>query len=197
MPEYLRSLLLDSPFSEVELLLAGLALAGSIALLATCCRPLSRWREERLLRRFVRRLGARRLSKLQLADGTGGTVTIDHVLLCRDSVCVVSVKRFHGLIFGGPKMDQWTQVIRRVSYKFPNPDDYLHRQVNAIQALLPDTPVHGIHLFTHLAHFPKDQPANVLSTRELRQLPKRPRLKDIPADLRKAWETLQAQLKNA
>jgi len=197
MPEYLRSLLRDSPFSEVELLLAGLALAGLIALLTACCRPLSRWREERLLRRVIRRLGARRLSNLHLPDGTGGEVAIDHVLLCRDSVCVVSVKRFHGLIFGGPNMDQWTQVIRRVSYKFPNPDDYLHRQVNAVQTMLPDTPVRGLHLFTHLASFPKDQPANVLSACELRQLPKRPRLKDIPADLRKAWETLLELLETA
>jgi len=197
MPEYLRSLLRDSPYSDFELLMAGFALAGLVALLMAFRKPLAVWREEHQLRQIVRRLGAARLRNLQLPDGTGGVVTIDYVLLCRDSLCVVGIKRYHGLIFGGPKMDQWTQVIRRVSYKFPNPDGYLQRQINAVQALVPDAPVSGLHLFTHYARFTSDQPANVLSTRELQRLPKRPHMKEIPASLRQAWQTLREQVQNS
>jgi hypothetical protein len=145
---------------------------------------------------MIRRLGARSLRGLQLPDGTGGEVIIDHLLLTRDALLVVGVKRYSGLIFGGPQTDQWTQVINRVSYKFPNPDEYLQRQVNAIHIRAPDAPIAGLHLFAHGAVFPKGKPDNVLSTREIRQLPKRPRPRDIPDALRMSWKQLVDSIGN-
>ena len=194
MPEPLESMLQALTSDPNRLYLAGGLVLGMIVLAVLLRGPLASWRENRQIAKVIRRLGARTLRGLTLADGTGGEVTLDYLLLTRDCLLIVGLKRFSGLIFGGPNMDQWTQVINRVSYKFPNPDGYMERQMNAVRALAPGVQVRGIHLFTHGARFPKDKPANVVTTRELRQLPERPRRKDIPAGLQQAWQALSDRL---
>lgn len=191
MPETINTLLQTTGQDTALLYLVAGALIVLLALPVVCRRHIAHWRENRQIRQLIRRLGVRSKNGLQLPDGTGGEVTLDYLLLTRDCLLVVGIKRFSGLIFGGPKMDQWTQVINRVSYKFPNPDEYLGRQINAVRALVPGIEVKGVHLFTHSARFTRDKPANVLSTRDLKRLPTRPRLKEIPASLRTAWEQLQ------
>jgi Nuclease-related domain len=189
MPKSITTLLQQPGLDPVLLPLAAIPVA--LVLLAFVFRHrITFWRENRQIAKLVRRLGARSKSGLRLADGTGGEVTLDYLVLTRDCLLVVGIKRFSGLIFGSPKMDQWTQVINRVSYKFPNPDEYLLRQINAVRAMIPGVEVRGVHLFAHGAQFSRDKPANVLSTRDLKQLPERPRLKEIPAALRTAWEQL-------
>ena len=151
---------------------------------------LKNWRQEHNIRKVIRRLSVRSMENIQLPDGTGGEVTIAHLLLGRDAILVISVMRFEGLIFGSPHTDQWTQVINRRSYKFDNPDYYLQRQINAIRLIAPDARVSGWHLFCHDAKFPKDKPDNVLQLDDVSSLPKRPRRNDIPKQLRATWKQL-------
>ena len=151
---------------------------------------LKNWRQEHNIGRVIRRLGVRSMKNVHLPDGTGGEVTIAHLLLGRDAILVIGVMRFEGLIFGSPHTDQWTQVLNRRSYKFVNPDHYLQRQINAVRLIAPGARVSGWHLFGHGAKFPKDKPDNVLQPGDARSLPKRPRREDIPKQLRAAWEQL-------
>lgn len=192
MPEFIDKLLRDTGIDELWVYVAAAIAVLGVLLLVSLRERFVVWRENRQIARFIRRLGTRSLGGLHLADGTGGEVVLDFLVLAQDRLLVVGIKRYSGLIFGSPHTDQWTQVINRVSYKFPNPDEYLLRQVNAVRALAPGVRVQGIHLFTKCARFPKDKPANVLSTSELKRLPKRPRHRDIPAALRQAWEQVSA-----
>jgi len=192
MPESFQNLLQSLPLSTEQLYLVLGAIAGVAVLLFAFREPLFNMREERRIKRAVRRLGARALRNIRLPDGMGGEVTIDYLLLASDALLVVGVKRFSGVIFGGPQTDQWTQVINRCSYKFTNPDNYLLRQVEAVRLLVPGITVTGIHLFTHGAKFPKGQPENVLLSREIRQKP--PKLRKVPEAMRKAWEQLMEAL---
>ena len=174
-----------------ELLAAVLATVIVIPVLMLLFRTqLKNWRQERLIKKVIRRLGVRSMKNIHLPDGTGGEVTIEHLLLGRDAIIVVGVMRFEGLIFGSTHIDQWTQVINRRSYKFDNPDHYLQRQINAVRLIAPSARVSGWHLFGHGAKFPKDKPDNVLQPGDVRLLPKRPRRDDIPKQLRAAWEQL-------
>jgi len=152
---------------------------------------LKNWRQERNIRKAIRRLGVRSLENIHLPDGTGGEVTIEHLLLGRDAILVVSVMRFEGLIFGSSHTDQWTQVINRRSYKFDNPDQYLQRQINAVRLIVPGARVSGWHLFGHGAKFPRDKPDRVLLLGDVRSLPKRPRRGDITKQLCSAWKQLE------
>jgi len=151
---------------------------------------LKNWRQEREIRKVIRRLGVRSLKNIHLPDGTGGEVTIEHLLLGRDAIIVVGVMRFDGVIFGSSHTDQWTQVINRCSYRFDNPDQYLQRQINAVRLVAPGARVIGWHLFGHGAEFPRDKPDNVLQPGDARSLPKRPRHSDIPKPLHAAWKQL-------
>ena len=151
---------------------------------------LKNWRQAQNIRKVIRRLGVRSMKNIHLPDGTGGEVTIAHLLLGRDAILVIGVMRFEGLIFGSPHTDQWTQVLNRRSYKFVNPDNYLQRQINAVRLITPGARVSGWHLFGHGAKFPKDKPDNVLQPGDVRSLPKRPQRNDIPNQLRAAWEQL-------
>jgi hypothetical protein len=188
MPESLQTLVLY-PLSGAQYLLILLAaVAGVVVLLVVFRKPLRRWRQERQIARAVKRMGAKRLVNVRLPDGLGGEVAIDNLLLATDALLVVNVKRFEGLIFGGEHTDVWTQVINTRSYRFPNPDDYLLLQVNAVRAVAPKAVVRGVHLFTHDARFPKGKPSSVLLLEELEHRARRPRMKHIPGDLRVAWE---------
>ena len=188
MPESIQNLLPYPLSTEQYLLLLLSVIAGVAVVLAIFRKPLRQWRQERQIARAVKRMGGRVLRKVRLPDGLGGEVLIDNLLLAADAILVVDVKRYEGLIFGGEKTDEWTQVINTRSYRFPNPDAYLQLQVNAVRAVIPKVTVRGIHLFTHDARFPKGKPPGVLLLEELEHNNRRPKMKDIPKELRAAWE---------
>jgi hypothetical protein len=180
--------------NEQHLWLALEVLAVLTVLLLLFRKPLQHWRQERQIRRALKRLGARGLHNIRLPDGLGSEIMIDNLLLATDAILVVDVKRFDGLIFGGSKTDIWTQVINKRSYRFPNPDQQLQLQVAAVRTIVPRVPVRGLHLFTHKSKFPKGKPPSVLQLADIRKQPRRPRLKDIPAELRSAWDELCTSL---
>lgn len=189
--------LLQQLLNNDDLLTAVLVtVIAALVLLFLFRARLKNWRQERMIGRVIRRLGVRSMKDIHLPDGMGGEVTIEHLLLGRDTIHVVGVKRFEGLIFGSPHTDQWTQVIDRRSYKFDNPDNYLQRQVDAVSLVTPGVSVSGWHLFGHSAKFPKDKPENVLQPGDIRSLPRRPRRRDIPKPLHAAWKQLVKYRKN-
>ena len=190
MPDSLQPLLQEL-LNNDDLIAAVLAAVIVVAVLLFLFRArLKNWRQERLIKKVIRRLGVRSMKNIHLPDGTGGVVTIDHLLLGRDAIIVVGLMRFEGLIFGSSHTDQWTQVINRRSYKFDNPDHYLQRQINAVRLIVPSARVSGWHLFGHGANFPKDKPDNVLQPADIKSLPNRPRRGDVPKQLRTAWKQL-------
>jgi hypothetical protein len=181
---------------EQRLLIGLLVLAALLTLSHLLRKPLHYWRETRQITRAAKRMGARVLRGITLPDGVGGEVRIDFLALSTDAILVIGVKRYDGMIFGSTQTDEWTQTLNSRSYKFPNPDRYLARQVAAVRCLVPKTPVRGLHLFTDSASFPWDKPPNVLQSRDLRSSGLRhPRLKDIPGDLRTAWTHIMQSIK--
>ena len=190
MPDSLHPLLQEL-LNNNDLLAAVLVTVIVVPVLLFLFRiRLKNWRQERNIRKAIRRLGVRSMENIHLPDGTGGEVMIEHLLLGRDAILVVGVMRFEGLIFGSPRTDQWTQVINLRSYKFDNPDHYLQRQINAVRLIAPGARVSGWHLFSQSAKFPKDKPDNVLQPGDVRSLPKRPRRRDIPKQLGAVWKQL-------
>ena len=174
--------------NEHTIMVVLAVIVGVGVLLVVLRKPLRHWRQERQIARAVKRMGVRVMGNVRLPDGLGGEVLIEHLLLGTDAILVVNVKRFEGLIFGSEHTDEWTQVINTRSYRFPNPDDYLQLQINAVRAIVPKTAVRGVHLFAHEARFPKGKPASVLLLKELEDRVRRPKMKDVSKDLRVAWE---------
>ncbi len=177
---------------EQRLVIGLLTLAVLVSLAYLCRKPLRDWRERRQITRAVRRIGARFKRDVPLPDGMGGEIRIDYLVLSTDALVVVGVKRYDGMIFGSTKTDEWTQTINSRSYKFPNPDTCLAQQISAVRNIIPKTTVRGLHLFTDSAIFPWDKPPNVLQLKDLRSnRTRRPGMKDIPENLRTAWEQIR------
>jgi hypothetical protein len=172
-----------------------LVLAITLILIYLFRRSFRHWCEECRIIRAARKLGARTLRDVRLPDGMGGEISIDLLALAADAVLVVGIKRYDGFIFGSAQTDEWTQTIRNRSYRFPNPDVYLQRQVGALRILVPGIPVRGIHLFADCAIFPRDKPANVLHVSDLRGV-RRPGLKHISAELQAVWKRLVESLES-
>ena len=169
-------------------LIGPLALAVLVIPVFLFRNALLHWWEGYQITWAVKRLGARMLRDIDLPDGMGGEIRIDFVVLSTDAILVISVKRYDGMIFGGAQTDEWTQTINNHSYKFPNPDLYLLQQVNVVRSIIPKSPIRGMHLFTNNAIFPWDKPYNVWQAKDLRSSSiRRPRLKDIPAELHATW----------
>jgi hypothetical protein len=175
--------------------LAGMIILAIVLILLYLFRDSLRyWREGRRITRAAKRLGARMLRDVHLPDGMGGETSIDFLVLATQAILVIGVKRYDGVIFGSTRTDEWTQVINGRSFKFPNPDSCLLQQIGAVRIAVPKIPVRGLHLFTDNAVFPRDKPSNVLQVKDLRSGIRRPRLKDIPADLHTAWTQLVQSL---
>ena len=102
MPDSLHPLLQEL-LNNNNLLAAVLATVIVVPVLLFLFRAqLKNWRQERIIRKVIRRLGVRSMENIHLPDGMGGEVTIEHLLLGRDAILVVGVMRFEGLIFGSP-----------------------------------------------------------------------------------------------
>ena len=180
----------DQPWLRVLLVLTVL-----LILMYLFRNSLRYWWEGRQITREAKRLGARMLRDVNLPDGMGSEISIDFLVLSTDAIQVIGVKRYDGMIFGGARTDEWTQTISSRSYKFPNPDNYLLQQVGVVRSIVPDTPIRGMHLFTDNAIFPWDKPSNVLQVKDLRSNScRRPKLKDIPVELRAAWTQITIAL---
>lgn len=156
-------------------------------------RSLNNWREGRRIARAAGRLGARMLRNVRLPDGMGEEIGIDFLALAADAILVIGVKRYDGFIFGSAQTDEWTQNLHNHSYKFPNPDVCLQRQVGAVKILVPGIPVRGVHLFADSAVFPRDKPANVLQVSDLCGI-RCPAVQEIPTQLQTAWAGLTHEL---
>lgn len=195
MPDSLQALLQTLALDSIHVWVTVAALAGLFMLSYGSFTPArQRWRENRQIARAIKQLGARVLRNARLPDGLGGEVTIEYLLLTRDAIMVMDLKRYDGLIFGGSQTDDWTQVINTRSYRFANPDDFLKSHIVAVRTLLPKTTVTGRHLFTSNASFPKGKPENVLLVSEVCNQSGRTRYKDIPKELRTAWKALNEAL---
>ena len=169
-------------------MIVPLILAVLLILMLLFRTALRHWWEGCQITWAAKRLGARMLRDISLPDGMGSEISIDFVVLSTDAILVIGVKRYDGMIFGGTQTDEWTQTINNRSYKFPNPDHYLLQQVSVVSSIVPKAPIRGMHLFANNAIFPWDKPSSVRQAKDLRSSSiRRPRLKDIPAELHATW----------
>ena len=152
---------------------------------------LRRWQEERALLRRIRRLGVASLHNVVIPDGIGGTVFLEHVVLHPEGILVLPVRRYRGAVFAADKIDTWTQVLGKRSYKFPNPLRELESVLLAVRNLAPEAKVAGYLLVTREATFPKGKPEAIVSFSEARERWGKSRKGTLSSVLQEAWHNLQ------
>lgn len=171
---------------------AALFLLVGIALLWPALR---RGYQERSLRRRIRSAAADALHKVVIPDGMEGAVYLENLLLTPDGLLILPVHRYQGVVFAAEGIDNWTQVIGKRTYKFPNPLPQLESEVLALRDYAGKVPVDSRVIFTKGVEFPKGRPEKLISTAELEALAKQNRQRDIPTAYQQAWESLKRQIK--
>lgn len=167
-------------------ILFGLAILGLLIFALWYYQPARR--HDRKIKRAIKRFGHQSLDNIWLPDGVDGQVFIDHLVLTNNDITVVSVKRYPGLIYGGEKLPNWTQVVNRRSHTFPNPLDELKLKIMAVQSIVPQVHVNGVTLFGTDSQFPTSKPSGVLTLEDINSQKNN---SQIPPELLAGWHTLQ------
>ena len=146
----------------------------------------------------LERISLQAVHQVEVPDGMGGFIHIDHLLLTPRGVLVLDTRRIAGLIFGGDQMSDWTVMGRGHRYTFDNPQPALYDRIAAVKALVGDVPVEGRLLFSNVGKFTKGIPKWVLMLNGIEvEFPVVDRgMKSSPAfaQLADAWKRLVAQL---
>ncbi|HEX4243325.1 MAG TPA: nuclease-related domain-containing protein [Steroidobacteraceae bacterium] len=137
--------------------------------------------------------------QVQVPDGMGGFIHVDHLLMTPRGLLVLDTRRVAGLIFGGDQMSEWTVMGRSHRYTFDNPQPALYDRIAAVKALAGDVPVEGRLLFSNVGKFTKGMPKWVLMLDgiEVEFPPVDQNLRSNPAfgQYSDAWTRLTSQLK--
>ncbi|MEN8169116.1 MAG: nuclease-related domain-containing protein [Pseudomonadota bacterium] len=156
------------------------------------------WKPIRLLWRARRRqrlisgYGVARLNNVVLEDGIGGHKVLEHILLTPDGLLVLLPRDCDGALFGGDKIDSWTQMVGNKSFHFENPLHQLDELLAILHYHLPGIPVEGQVLFRGHCRFPKGRPERLLLLEEMVGQDRRVDQAIVPV-LEQAWQKLQGQ----
>lgn len=189
---------MSNQWTNLQPLITG-GVAGVLILLAVIVSAptLRRWWADRRIRRLIARLGPARIENAMLADGLGGFVYIEHLLLTAQGALLIGVKPYGGTIFAAANIDHWTQVLGRRSFRFANPLEQLQSDAQAIRGQFPQLPLDVRIVFSKDSVFPKGKPDAVLSFEQLRQSAKSAQAVTIPPRLEKQWQQLLRHIQPA
>ncbi|PHS68998.1 MAG: nuclease-like protein [Methylophaga sp.] len=96
-----------------------------------------------------------------IPDGIGGLLEVEHLILMEQGLLIIETFPISGNLFGAEKIDQWTQVIDKRSFKFINPLQHIHDTRQALKVLTPKIPIFCRVIFSADSHFPKGKPEEV------------------------------------
>jgi hypothetical protein len=136
---------------------AALAVGGTIGY-----RAYQRRSRRRALLARLERIAFAAVHQVQVPDGMGGFIHIDHLLLTPRGLLILDTRRVGGLIFGGDQMSEWTVMARGRRYTFDNPQPALYDRIAAVKALVGDVNVEGRLVFSNIGKFTKGIPKYVL-----------------------------------
>jgi hypothetical protein len=147
----------------------------------------------------LERIALRAVHQVEVPDGMGGFIHVDHLLLTPQGILLLDTRRVPGLIFGGDQMSEWTVMARNRRYTFENPQPALYDRVAAVKALVGDVPVEGRLMFSNVGKFTKGKPKWVMMESGLeheflaidRTVTDRPGIEGYVEN----WELLTAQLR--
>jgi hypothetical protein len=173
---------------------AVLAMGGTMGY-----RAYQRRSRRRALLSRLERIAFASAHQVQVPDGMGGFIHIDHLLLTPRGLLILDTRRVPGLIFGGDQMSEWTVMARGRRYTFDNPQPALYDRIAAVKALVGDVNVEGRLVFSSIGKFTKGIPKWVLMLdgMEVEFPPVDATLRDSPSFAKAidVWNRLAANLR--
>jgi len=149
------------------------------------------------LNRLLKQIGMQSIKNVYIPDGLGDVIYIEQLILQPDQLLLVTIKPFRGNIFAAEQIDQWTQVVGHHSYKFPNPLHQQETDLQALQAVVPDTPVSRLVVFAKGSRFPKGKPADICDFTDLKNIAEQQKNKVVMPAVQVQWQNLTNQAEPA
>ncbi|MGH8161812.1 MAG: hypothetical protein ACRESR_06670, partial [Gammaproteobacteria bacterium] len=162
---------------------------GDIGTMSVFSGKLWRWR----LARTLGRIAVARRENLVIPDGLDGSIQLRCALLRPDGLYVVDILEGSGQLIAGDVLPEWTEVMNRGRFRFPNPLPALQREQAAVQLLAGRAPVAGLLLLQDGLRLARAKPRAIVSLAELvGQLPALGANSAVRTDCRQAWDRLIA-----
>jgi len=134
------------------------------------------------------------ISNVVLDNGLDQYAQFDYLLLTEQGIIVLDVKNYEGHIFGADKIDEWTQIINRKSYKFDNPFFELSHKIELLKEINKSINISGLLLFTDDADFPKGCPTNVTNLKQLKDIYPKIVKQEIPVAMQGPWKEIKNKI---
>ncbi len=147
---------------EPRWIATGVAVAVAAVGATVSIRAYRRRARRRALLQRLERISVHAVHQVEVPDGMGGFIHVDHLLLTPQGILLLDTRRVPGLIFGGDQMSEWTVMARNRRYTFENPQPALYDRVASVKALVGDVPVEGRLLFSNVGKFTKGKPKWVM-----------------------------------
>ncbi|NNM62400.1 MAG: NERD domain-containing protein [Steroidobacteraceae bacterium] len=190
---------MTAPVPAARWLTAAAAVLALAAMSIVAVRSHRRGKRRRALLERLERIGVEAVHQVQVPDGMGGYIHVDHLLLTTRGVLILDTRRVAGLIFGGDQMSEWTVMARGTRYTFDNPQPALYDRIAAVKALVGEVPVEGRVVFSNVGRFAKGTPKSAIMLDALDiEFPTTepdPESEAALASYRSAWAGLTAQLR--
>lgn len=192
LPE-LQQYLIENPLWLIPILVVLLVL---LLVLVKFIRQFQKTGEDRKINRQLLRMSSQYMPNVVVPDDVDGNAYIDYLILTPGGILVIDIQKYRGILFGAEKIDLWTQLTGRKSYKFENPLPHNQQRVLSIKALVgEDMPVEGRVVFLSTGQFPKGIPAGVSMIDTLdKDLPHMFTGAKVDDKLRGQWEKLRSHV---
>ncbi|MDX1455832.1 MAG: nuclease-related domain-containing protein [Gammaproteobacteria bacterium] len=139
---------------------------GLVLLLALLVAGFRYWRwyssTPQRIRRALKEISHDMMEDFFLADGLGGHIHIDVLLLTNRGLLVLDLKDVEGAVFGADHMDEWVLIAGNRRHGFPNPLYALHDRIATVRMHAKDTHAEGYVVFTESARFEKGVPSETV-----------------------------------
>lgn len=177
----------------VTWLVTGLIIVLGLLLQTSC---LKEYIEEWKLIRLLKNAGVESRHNISITDALDEKVFVEHLILTENYILLLGVKRFRGVIFAADKINLWTQLIGKKSYKFENPLHQLEIGVIVLNTKIENTKVIGKVLFINGSEFPKGKPNNVITISDIKELSKESASAKVSNELLADWKKLKVLAEN-
>lgn len=166
---------------------AALIVLLGLMLQKSCIKEyISEWK----LNHLLKNIGVESLHNINISDGMDGNIFIENLILTKNNILLLGVKKFRGVIFAADNIDLWTQVVGNKSYKFDNPLRQLESDALVLNSKLENSKIIEKVLFIKGSEFPKGKPDNIIEIEDLKEGHKDYTAADISDALRADWELL-------
>jgi len=176
-----------------EHILAGAIVLITAVIIFLLLRRLFVYNNKRKIRNIIKKISYDFIEDIEIDEGLEHYAHLDYICLGQDGIHIIAVKNYAGHIFAADDINEWSQIVDRKSYKFPNPGFELTHSVELLKTMT-DLDVTGYNIFSDTADFPKGRPESVILCADMLEFFGKVSKRNLSDSLLNEWKKLKLHL---